>query len=281
MVRDAGPASPVPIPGLPTRPVLRPGVHVVRRDDRHLQVGVDPPRRVVVPDEPDVRRALDDLVAGLAPRAATPRTHRVLADLVAADLVVDGTVDPRATRARAPVQVEAPGEVGDQVRRLLEAAGSPLARPGEAPAVALLVAAGEVRRAEVDRLVRADVPHLVASTTVDGLRLGPFVVPGHTACLRCVDAHLGEHDPRRALVLEQLADRRTPAPARAQDPVTQTLLAAWAVREVLRYVDGAEPATWSATLELGGSGDAELPRRRAWLRHPHCGCTWAEGLDAG
>jgi hypothetical protein len=35
-----------------TRPVLRPGLHVVRRDDAHLQLGLDDPDRFVLPDRP-------------------------------------------------------------------------------------------------------------------------------------------------------------------------------------------------------------------------------------
>jgi hypothetical protein len=41
---------------------------------------------------------------------------------------------------------------------------------------------------------------------------------------------------------------------------------------VLAFLGGVEPTTWSATVDL----DAAAPVRRAWLRHPHCGCTWAD-----
>ena len=41
------------------RPVLRDGLHVVRRDDRHLQVGLDPPDvpRLLFAEENESRAA--------------------------------------------------------------------------------------------------------------------------------------------------------------------------------------------------------------------------------
>jgi len=43
------------------RPVLRDGLCVVRRDDRHLQVGLDPPDRLVLADRPGLRDTLTHL----------------------------------------------------------------------------------------------------------------------------------------------------------------------------------------------------------------------------
>ncbi|MCW2795215.1 hypothetical protein [Nocardioides sp.] len=271
--------TPPPAPAeLPDRPALRPGLHVVRRDDRHLQVGVDPPYRLVVPDRPDVRRLLDDLAAGRPPAPSSDTARLVLADLVAARLVVDPHTDASRARDAAPVRVDGPADLRDTVRRLLEASRCVLASPTQRPAVALVMADGEIGRGVVDDLVGRDVPHLVVAAGVDGFRLGPFVVPGHTACLRCVDAHLGELDPRRAVVLEQVAGRRLPERATRRDPALLALVAACAARDVVRFVDGLEPSTWSATVEVGS---APLPRHQAWLRHPHCGCSWGDALDVG
>lgn len=267
--------------GLPDRPTLRPGLHVVRRDDRHLQVGLDPPHRLVVPDVPDVRRLLADLAAGRPPGPGTDTARRVLVDLVDAGLVVDSPDDAAdAARARgaAPVRVDAPADLGDPVRRLLDASGCVLARPAARPAVALLIVDGEVRRDAVDELVGAEIPHLVVTAGVDGFRLGPFVVPGTTACLRCVDAHLGELDPRRAVVLEQVANVRPGERLARRDPALLALVTAWVARDVVRFVDGLEPSTWSASIEVGS---APLPHHRAWLRHPHCGCAWGDDLEVG
>jgi hypothetical protein len=236
---------------------LLPGLHVVRRDDRHLQVGVDPPCRAVLPDDAEVRRLLADLSAGRSPEPSTAVGHRALTELAAAGLLVD-PVAPRG-----PVAVS--GTAGDAVERLLRESGCAVAAGA---GLTLLAVAGEVPRLDADAEVAAGRPHLVLAANAGGWTVGPFVVPGRTACLRCVDAHRGEDDPRRGLVVEQLAGR----PAAPADPTLATLAAAWAVRDVLTYLDGGEPATWSATVELG---PALPPQRRAWTRHPHCGCSWA------
>jgi hypothetical protein len=92
--------------------------------------------------------------------------------------------------------------------------------------------------------------------------------------VRCVDAHLAEHDPRRAVVLEQ-SGRQGPAGVEPRDPTLLTLAVAWAVRDVIRFVDGTAPATWSATVTIGADA---MPVRRPWGRHPHCGCSWGDAL---
>ena len=91
-----------------------------------------------------------------------------------------------------------------------------------------------------------------------------------SACLRCVDAHLGEIDPRRATVLHQLDDLPS-APLVDPDPCLLHLAVAWAVRDIVRILDGSPPSLRSATLTV--SEDLDVTRRD-WLRHPHCGCAW-------
>jgi len=248
--------------------LLRPGLHVVRRDDRHLQIGLDPPWRLVVPDDPDVQAVLDDLAAGRRPSPATPAGHRLLGDLRRADML---RPEPASPRSRA-VAVDGDARPVAETERLLRAAGVAPVRAERAD-LAVVVASGEPRRALVDGHLRAGRPHLVLGAGPRGYRLGPFVAPGTTACLRCVDAHLAERDPRRGVVVEQLAGRTSDP----DEPVLEALAVTWAVRDALRYLDGADPSTWSATIDL----DVELdPRRQVWSRHPHCGCAW-DALSAG
>src|SRR4051794_37163876 len=240
--------------------LLRPGLHVVRRDDRHLQIGLDPPWRGVVPDDPDGQALLDDLAAGRAPSPATHAGHRALRDLRAAGMVGPAVAPPEA----CAVAVIGDARPTAEVVRLLRAGGvAPLAaNRADRADLAVVVASGEPPRDLVDDRVRAGQPHLVVGAGPRGFRVGPLVDPGATACLRCVDAHLAELDPRRGVVVEQLAGRTT-AP---DDPVLETLAASWAVRDVLRYLAGATPSTWSASIELDVDGD---PHRRVWSRHPH------------
>ena len=250
--------------------LLRPGLQVVRRDDHHLQIGIDPPWRLVVPDRPDVQRVLDDLVAGRIPTPETPEAHRALLALARAGMLTEA--EPAAPAAPpappAAVQVHGSGPLAADAERVLRAAGGALADDGS---VALLLTDGEPRRADVDHQVREGRAHLVVAASALGYTVGPFVVPGATACLRCVDAHLGEHDPRRAVVVEQLGGR----PGGPDDPALRALAAAWAVRDVLTYLEGRRPTSWSATFSLGAGVD---PVRRDWARHPHCGCSWAQDL---
>ncbi|WP_435743166.1 hypothetical protein [Nocardioides sp. SYSU DS0663] len=271
---------------------LRPGLAVVRRDDGHLQVGIDPPLRVVLADHPDVRRVLDALSRGEEP-AAGPATSRVIQALAAAGALVDrgraappaapvATVEaawaghgddaPRrlAARAAARVSWDAPAGVDDPLRTLLRDAGLGTASTGTGD-VHLVVAHGEVARARVDACMRDGMPHLVVSGRGGGRVVGPFVAPGASPCLRCDDAHLGERDPRRALVVEQAARAAAPPP----DPVTLTLALAWAVRDLVAWVDGDRPTTWGACFAIGPTG---VPEPRSIARHPHCGCGWADFL---
>ena len=85
-----------------------------------------------------------------------------------------------------------------------------------------------------------------------------FVVPGATACLRCVDAHLAERDPRRGVVVEQLAGRAAAPGATTRPRGAGGHLGG---RDALRYLAGAAPATWSATVGLDGAA-AAAPRVR-------------------
>ncbi len=272
------------------RPVLRPGLRVFRRDDTHLQVGIDEPR-LVLRDTPGIRRLLNDLEAGSGVAGLTPEAGVAFERLVADGLVVEArevagrraaaaavfachgpeAVIRLAARAACVVDVRAPERWGSTVRDWLTRAGvGRSASRDSRPTVTLLVSVGEPPRSQVDRLVRDDHPHLLLALDASRARLGPFVVPGVTACLRCLDAHLGEDDPRRALVLEQLED--TDAVPGPYDPVLAHAAAALAVRDLTSYAEGERPATWSSTITVGM--DLALPHR-SWTRHPHCGCSWA------
>ncbi len=65
----------------------------------------------------------------------------------------------------------------------------------------------------------------------------PFVQPGVTACLRCLDAHEVALDPRRPLLVEQLAR----LPAAPIDPAVLALAQTWAARDLATYLGGGRP----------------------------------------
>lgn len=288
------------LPAPPARLLLRPGLGVARRDDHHLQIGVDAPHRVVVRDDPDVRRLLDDLTAGRVAHAETPSARRLLAALADCGLLVDAdayaaalTRGDRTTvavafaqfgadaarrldqRERSRVRIDAPPEIRQGVARLLRASGMGLAGADEQPTAVLVVHGREPSRERLDGLVRDGVAHLLLAAAPAYAVVGPFVAPGVTACARCVDAHLGQQDPRRSLVAEQHAREAAGLGPGSYDPVLLQLALAWAARDLVSHADGDRPATWSASVRVEPGLE---PARHAWARHPYCGCAWGESL---
>lgn len=238
---------------------LRSGETTVRRDDHHLQIGIDPPRVVVVPDTPATRRAAYELEKGRGLTSAdlvVPEVGALVHKLDVAGLLATVTTP-------LPVRLIGPADLVAGIQALATVAPEGQA----APVVTLLMSAGPLRRDLVDDHVRDGSAHLVLAGGPDGWTVGPYVVPGVTACLRCVDAEFGTRDPRRALVVEQYA-RRTTGDA---EPVGRALALAYVVRDLRMIARGERPTTWSAMVRIGGSGTLEPRHVR---RHPACGCAW-------
>lgn len=119
------------------------------------------------------------------------------------------------------------------------------------------------------QLQRAGVPHLAAAVRETTGLVGTFVLPGRSACLRCVDLHRADRDPAWPVLAAQLANGG--AAVEACDTVLAAAVAACAAREVLSLLDGGEPPT-----TIGGTVELALPswrwRRRTWSPHPDCDC---------
>jgi hypothetical protein len=131
----------------------------------------------------------------------------------------------------------------------------------------LAVLAGPADPEEVTALLRARVPHLAVHADEAIGVVGPLVIPGCSACLRCADLARAERDSAWPLILAQATN-----PQRACDTVLATSTAALAAHQVLAFLDqaGTAPATINGTLEL------VLPdwqwHRRTWPPHPACTC---------
>lgn len=296
------------------RPLLRPGTHVLRRTDGLLQVGLEPTTAVVLPDSPSVRDRLDGLDGSTAtaegdqivdllesqsllvdegllmPLVGPVSDQAPLGRGVGAALVREaGSRSVVAAEARRAHRVQAVGfghpdggYLVDELRALLGRSGMrPAARRSERAArsrglVGALVGLGEPDRELVDGWTRAGTPFIVVRLTEGRAVVGPLVVPGVTACLRCVDAHHTDADPSWPLLVRQYAaasssDRRDGVPE-PLDPALGALAVAWAARDLATFAGGGRPSTWSATLTF----DAGLSsmETRPWLRHPECGCGW-------
>ena len=134
--------------------------------------------------------------------------------------------------------------------------------------------AAEVDRVVTDHLLRRDEPHLLLRSGGSTVTVGPLVVPGRTACVRCTDLARRDADRSWPQLLPQLVRLRQP---------TTAVLTAWAASvgaaQVAAFVDGTWPESAGATLEL--SGRDHLMRWRAWPVHPACGCAWSGTTEWG
>ena len=126
----------------------------------------------------------------------------------------------------------------------------------------------EPDRAIGDDYVRADHPHLYVRPLHAGAAIGPFVLPGRTPCLGCLDRVRRDADPAWPQLLTQLCRIRLPV---------LPMLAAWAASttavQIACWASGGEPGSTGGTLEL--TADDYQLRVRPWPMHPACGCSWA------
>jgi len=244
--------------------------------------------------------ALDDFPAGTLRLLPPPLRARLAAELAAASLAHrDGDAGARTLvrRLTAQIRIHGAGAVGTGIAGLLERSGigrvtqsePGTLRPGDAlagtgePGIApsgsvpsgmalpdLAILAGRPPMELRASLMRDGIPHLaVAADEAIGV-VGPLVIPGRTACLRCLDLTRAERDPAWPLILAQL-EGREPDPQACDAPLAAAV-AAQAAAQVLAFIDRAVAvdAVADGTLEL------VLPgwqwRRRTWPRHPGCSC---------
>jgi bacteriocin biosynthesis cyclodehydratase domain-containing protein len=247
-------------------PRLAPGVRVVARGRDRVQAGITLGREVTVAQGSAEAAVLDRLRRGWSLTQAH-RALPVVAALEAAALLAHARRSPDAK----VLVLGAFGADGEVARALATAGLRPVSvrRAGRSPG--LFLACGEPEREEFDPWLREGRPHLVVRL-VDGLVvLGPFVEPGRTACLRCLDAHRHDADPEHIPVLhryihEERADGHTD-----EVPSADAALAlAWAARDLATWHAGGRPATLSTTITLEPGGLTAT----AWLRHPECVCGW-------
>lgn len=253
--------------------------------------------------------ALDDFPAGTLRLLSPPLRARLATELAAASLAHrdgDGGARTLARRLTAQVRIHGAGTVGNGIASLLTSSGigqvtnadppehpqksqstpdgpgtlrpgvpqAGIGGPGKAPPSAALpdlaILVGRHLMELRASLMRDQVPHLAVSADEAIGVVGPLVIPGRTACLRCLDLTRAERDPAWPLILAQL-EGREPNPCACDAPLAAAV-AAQAAAQVLAFIDravAADPVA-NGTLEL------VLPgwqwRRRTWPRHPGCSC---------
>jgi hypothetical protein len=141
---------------------------------------------------------------------------------------------------------------------------------GRLPDVAVLT--GRPDPVLLAALMRDRVPHLIAHADEAIGSVGPLVLPGHSACVRCVDLSKAARDPAWPRILAQASGTSAaPAATRACDTVLAAATAALATAQALTLIDRVgQPAAAGGTLEV------VLPewqwQRRDWPPHPACTC---------
>src|SRR4051794_26115707 len=261
---------------------LAPGLRVVRRGVRHLQIGLYDARRALLPRTPDVEHTLAALLER-RPFQPGPEGRAALETLEEQGCLVAADEISRRARRLSGGRVSLLGDLAG-ARDLLTRAGVRVVGAHAEADVVLVGGPGEVDRDRLDPLIRRSTSHLVVRLVDGAALLGPFVVPGVTACLRCTDAHRSITDPDHVPVTNRYV-RATSRPREdgspdVTDPVLTALALAWAVRDVVAFLDGKRPATWSRTLFL--DPDPSLHQEQDWSRHPECGCSWsAHALASG
>jgi hypothetical protein len=184
----------------------------------------------------------------------------------------DGGARLLAHRSATTVAVSGAGPVADSLADLLTQSGLAARREQSADGAEadLLVLVGHQSPSQTAELLRLGHPHL-AVTASEGIGVvGPLVLPGSTACLRCLDLTRAERDPAWPLVLAQLTNRSADPPA--CDPILAATVASHAAAVVVAFADGG-PLAHAA---VNGTLELLVPRwqwrRRSWRPHSACCC---------
>ena len=118
-------------------------------------------------------------------------------------------------------------------------------------------------------LTAAGTPHLMVTCTESVGRIGPFVLPGESSCLRCHDLTHTDRDPGWPRVVVQLDDD---AEHLASDSNLTLATGATAVLHLISWLSGGQPPSLNGVVELrlpnGDSAQQPIPF------HSACGCTW-------
>jgi hypothetical protein len=192
----------------------------------------------------------------------------------AVDVDDTGLTRPHDTGPCGPDLADVGRSRGQAAReRLAASAPSVDLTPGAVHLVLLAPADGAWADEHRDVLA-GGVAHLLAEVRDTVGVVGPLVLPGSSACLRCLELSRTDRDPDWPALSAQLSQPpRAPA---ACDGVLAAAVAAQAAAQALAALEGAaRPAAVGATLEMA------LPdwrwRRRSWAVHPDCGCVRAAG----
>jgi len=217
---------------------------------------------------------LGRLGLGIAVVLATAGVGTLLLDDAAPVQATDVGLGGYRARDVGRPRGEAAGRVLTDVApevRSRQVAASRWVSPSESrPDVAVVVEHRVLRPERYGRLTGDGTPHLPVVVREADVVVGPFVRPGRTPCVRCVEGRRADLDPQWPQLADQLRD-----PQREVLDVEETTLAAVgaaiAASQVLAHLDGLTPRAATACIEIAVP-DA-VPRLREVVSHPRCGCS--------
>lgn len=170
------------------------------------------------------------------------------------------------------------GDVGSNFQHTLEDKARELAlfpskdksNTDEIPEVFLKVFIGNGHEALIAQSMSEDEVHLiVAAPDGPSIDVGPLVIPGKSACSRCVT--LARGDQHR---LSREIDIFKSTHTELEIPVTIAhFVAAQIASEILRFIDTKKSALISTRVRTNYL-DVCNPQHIRFARHPLCGCSW-------
>lgn len=176
----------------------------------------------------------------------------------------------------APASAESPGVfssplpgqtcAGAAVRELLASVPLAQARAGlSQPEAVIAVSMGAPDPLAWLPLLRADIPHVLVTTDEAGVDVGPLVLPGRSACARCVALDRTATDPQWPMLVLQCGPSRRPV----VEPHVAETAGAMAAAMVLAWA--AEADSWAVNAVWRVEPLRPASVRPAWP-HPECGC---------
>jgi bacteriocin biosynthesis cyclodehydratase domain-containing protein len=283
------------------RPIIRPGLRILRRDVRTLQIGMGWPGVTWLPDSPALQAVLDAIdgfrdsagvvLAAAASGLPVADCSAALDQLIDVGAVVDRSASRRpdcgepawaalwllagrdstaaeifGLRRSCRVHVSGDGPVAEQLSELLPQAHLSVADDAASADLWVLADVKEPPRRRSDDAMRSGLPHVWGYLRdVVGV-VGPFVVPGTSACLRCVDRTRTELDP-----VWFAATSSPPSPVPPIDPILAAAVAALVAQDIVLWARGHPPQSLDAVVEIAYDGRVE---RHSRPQHPECGCGW-------
>ncbi len=140
----------------------------------------------------------------------------------------------------------------------------------EIPEVFLKIFIGNGHESLIAQSMSEDEIHLiVAAPDGPSIEIGPLVIPGKSACSRCVTLARSDQHPRSREI-----DIFRSTHTELEIPVTIAhFVAAQIASEILRFIDTKKSALISTRVRTNYL-DLCNPQHIRFARHPLCGCSW-------